>query len=575
VRISPLILLGLLSSSTASAMELYGTGPLASSTLLINSSSYLRYRRVEDKLPGFEELNLLDYVEQVQRLSLTLNKDRTTVGARFDEVALFGNRYILDDELYYDWTLYDSTIQSPFPSALFMLEKLYITQRWDNLELTLGDTYASFGRGIALNVVRNSGLDIDTSLRGAKMELGSGDILFTALTGLTNRQQINRLNINVGLDKDLPHMISGARLEHFGLGPAQAGIHGVIARFGREEDREQSPISRYEDELDATIVGANAEAFGIFGADWYLEGDLFGYRTPEIAGQDEPLQGWAVYGSSTLYPGIVTILAEGKASKNTERINAFIAADNWEMSTPPPLEYERVITEDSSAAVNSNDIFGGRVRGDLSLSSGSVIPYASIMMMRDRDITGLHFNRSPETIVHPITGGQFFTGNKIIIVNGGYRRDVRDDAAEGFDQLIHCDGEFSTPTFGDEGLELAVSVRRFRWGNNPQGQEDFLTMENAVVWKRGEKLDLILYQDWTNNPLIPAVGNTAPVVDALFGADWGKNLYFAFEAQYKPTPASQLTALLGAYKAGIRCSGGQCRTLPGFNGAEITYTTQF
>ena len=569
------LLLGLLLTTRAHALELYGTGPLSSSTLLVNSSSYLRYRHVEEKLENFEDRNILDYIEQVQRLNLTLNKDRLTIGARFDEVALFANRHILDGELYYDWTLYDSTIQSPFPSAYVLMEKAFLTQKWNDVELTVGDTYASFGRGIALNVVRNSGLDIDTSLRGAKLELSKGDMLLTALSGVSNRQNIYRLNINVGLDQDIPHMISGMRLEHFALGPAQAGIHGVVTRFGREEDRELSPIFRYEDELDAVISGANVEAFGILGADWYLEGDLFGYRTPEVAGQDEPLNGWLVYGSSTLYPGIVTILAEAKASKNTERINAFLAADNWEMSTPPPLEYERVITEDSSAAVNSNDIVGGRVRGDLSLSSGSIIPYLSMMVMRDRDLTGLHFNASPETIFHPITGGQFFPGEKIIIVNGGYRRDIRDDEAEGFDQLYHVDGEFSTPTFGDEGLELAVSVRRFKWGNNPQGQEDFLTMENAVVWKRGEKLDLILYQDWTNNPLIPALGNSAPVVEGLFGADWGENLYFALEAQYKPTPASQLTALLGAYKAGIRCSGGQCRTLPGFNGAEITYTTQF
>ena len=574
LRFLPLLALTAL-STPAHAIELYGTGPLASSTLLVNSSSYLRYRHVEDKLAGFEDLNLLDYIEQVQRVSLTLNKDNTTIGARFDEVALFANRYILDGELNYDWQLYDATISSPFPSALVQLEKLYLTQKWDNLEISVGDTYASFGRGIALNVVRISGLDIDTSLRGAKMELSSGDFLLTGITGLSNRQQINRLNINVGLNKDIAHMISGARLEHFALGPAQAGVHTVVTRFGREADREASPILRYEDELDAIISGANVEAFGILGADWYLEGDVFNYRTPEVAGQDEPLTGYIVYGSSTLYPGLVTILAEGKVQKNSERINAFIAADNWEMSTPPPLEYERVITEDSSAAVNSNDIFGGRVRADLSLAGGSLIPYASMMVMRDRDTAGLHFNSTPETIFHPITGGQFFPGNKILIVNGGYRRDIRDDTAEGYDQLIHCDGEFSMPTFGDEGIEVAVSVRRFLWGENPQGQEDFISMENALVWKRGEKLDLILYQDWTNNPLIPALGNTAAVVEPLLGADWGKNLYFALEAQYKPTPASQLTALVGAYKAGIRCSGGQCRTLPGFNGVELTYIAAF
>ena len=570
-----LITLGATLPAPARALELYGTGALSSSTLLVNSSSILRYRHVPEKLEGFEDRNILDYIEQVQRYNASLTKGTLTLGAQLDEVALFANRYQLDGEILYDWDLYDGTIQSPFPSAYVNLEKLFLQKRWGGLELTLGDTYATFGRGIALNVVRNPGIDIDTSIRGAKMELNAGDMGFTFVSGLTNRQQVNRLNINVGLFDDLQHMISGARLEHFALGPAQAGVHGVVARFARETDRGRPPIGRYEDELDVVISGANVEAFGILGGDWYLEGDLFGYRTPDIAGQEEPLNGWMVYGSGTFYPGIVTVLAEGKAAENTERINSFLQVDGWEMSVPPPLEYERVITEDSSAAVNSNDIFGGRVRADMSLAGGSIIPYTSLMVMRDLDTTVLHFNTTPETIFHPIAGGQFFPDDQILIVNGGYRRDIRDDAAEGYDQLFHMDGEYSRPLFGDEGIEFAWSVRRFLWGNNPlEGQNDFTSMENAIVWKRGEKLDLILYQDWTSNPLIPATGNT-DFLAGLFGADWGDKLYFALEAQYKPTTSSQLTALVGSYKAGLRCSGGQCRTLPGFTGVEMTYTTQF
>ena len=558
----------------AAALELWGTGPFSSSTLLINSSSIVRYRHVEEKLTNFEDRNIFDYVEQVQRFNASLTKDRFTLGAQLDEVSLFANRYMLDGELYYDWDLYNGTLSSPLPSTLVILEKMFLRYRWDSVDLTLGDTYATFGRGIALNVVRNPGIDIDTSIRGAKAEITAGDMGLTLVSGLTNRQQINRLNINVGLNRDLQHMISGVRLDHYALGPVQAGVHGVVTRFAREADRGGPALLRYEDEADAIITGGNVEAFGILGMDWYLEGDLFGYRTPEVAGQDEPLNGWMVYGSSTAYPGPFTVLLEGKASKNTERINVFLSQDGWEMSVPPPLEYERVITEDSSAAVNSNDIYGGRLRTDLSLGDGSLIPYASLMVMRDEDTTNLHFNSTPETIIHPLTGGQFFPGEQIIIVNTGYRRDIRDDAAEGADQMAHIDAEYSVPILGTEGIEFAVSIQRFLWGNNPQGQEDFTTMNNAIVWKRGEKLDLIFYQDWTNNPLIPATGNTE-WLSGLLGGDWGDKLYFALEGQYKPTSSSQLTLLLGSYMAGIRCSGGQCRTLPGFSGAEITYTTQF
>ncbi|MFT5685223.1 MAG: hypothetical protein ACI8RZ_006172, partial [Myxococcota bacterium] len=39
------------------AAELYGMGPLSSSTLLINSETYIRYRHTDDKLVNFEDRN--------------------------------------------------------------------------------------------------------------------------------------------------------------------------------------------------------------------------------------------------------------------------------------------------------------------------------------------------------------------------------------------------------------------------------------------------------------------------------------------------------------------------------------
>jgi len=52
-------------------------------------------------------------------------------------------------------------------------------------------------------------------------------------------------------------------------------------------------------------------------------------------------------------------------------------------------------------------------------------------------------------------------------------------------------------------------------------------------------------------------------------------VYGAGEVQYKPNSALTLSAFAGAYKAGIRCSGGQCRALPGFDGARFTLSGTF
>ena len=88
-------------------------------------------------------------------------------------------------------------------------------------------------------------------------------------------------------------------------------------------------------------------------------------------------------------------------------------------------------------------------------------------------------------------------------------------------------------------------------------------MANAITWHRGKTWMLQLYQDWTDNPLIRSEGNLA------------ENLYGALELTYKPRPGSQVKAFYGAYKAGIRCAGGQCRSLPGYEGARVSWQTVF
>ncbi len=85
-------------------------------------------------------------------------------------------------------------------------------------------------------------------------------------------------------------------------------------------------------------------------------------------------------------------------------------------------------------------------------------------------------------------------------------------------------------------------------------------MSNALAWHHGEKWVFVLYQDWSDNPLLRSTGNLAFV---------DKDLYGALEVQWQPTTALTVKAFYGAYKAGIRCSGGQCRQLPGFNGARL------
>ena len=563
----PLVAAIIVGAPAAHATDLWGTGPLADSTLQMNEDFELRYHHVDDKVPGFEDRNVLDYIEQVNRLNLLLASPKNfSFAAQLDEVALFANRYYLNDEEVLEREILDPAITSPWQSAYILLEKWNFTKKWTPVELGIGDVYASFGRGIALNLVKNTDIDIDTSIRGAKTTVRAGDFEGTLVSGLTNKQQISQDNPNSDITLDIHHLVTGLDLEDYGLGPLQAGVHGVLYKFGRSGSDPDVKWARYSDPLDAAVGGVTlAAAPG--GVDLFAEGDLFDYQSEDFGTKDP---GYAVYGSAGIYPGKTVITLEAKKSKETELINTFTATDNYEVASIPTLEYERVITEDSSSTVNSNDLTGARVRVDYAIRPGELIPYASIAVFDDEDTGGSHFNRTPEHIAHGIVGVQWMKGEGVIQVNGGYRIDDRTASDDpelagdlGADRLAHTDGEVHFGVWADDALELIWDVQSFHWGENANQQNDFIQMSNALSYYRGEDWVLVLYQDYSDNPLLDTTGNLA------------ENLYGAVEVQWQPSTTADLRLFYGAYKDGIRCSGGQCRQLPGFEGARLSFNGRF
>ena len=568
----PVLALALLIGTPAHAFQLWGMGPLAGSSVQITSDVEMRYHQTMLDDPGrrvadgpfelFPSMSVHDYFEQVSRTNLQVTKDALSIGLQLDEVALFSNRYVLDGEDMQTVPLYGPGIYSPAKDGYFLVEKMFVKQKWDRVELTVGDAYGSFGRGIALNIVKNTDIDVDTSIRGAKGVFRFGDVDLTAITGITNQQQISQDNPNFAIAPNTAHMVSGARAERFG--PVTAGVHAVVYSFARPTEASlATPIERYGSDLDATIYGATLEANGVGGVDVYLEGDVFDYRATEMAGSDDGLMGWATYGSVAAYPGKAVVLLEAKATKDTERITAFSTVEGWEPSNVPTLEYERVITEDGAAAVNSNDIMGARVRVDYAAVPGSLTPYVAASYLIDNDTEGLHFNDSPENILHPMAGVEYSANHYAVQLNAGHRVDQRQDSAEGSDRMSHLDATIHIPLFGEEALEVDLDAKVFSWGVNEQQQTDFTEMANALAWHHGDRWIFVMYQDWTDNPLVQSEGNVAD------------NLYGALEVQHKPSTNMTVKAFYGAYKAGIRCSGGQCRSLPGFEGARVSLNGVF
>jgi hypothetical protein len=150
-----------------------------------------------------------------------------------------------------------------------------------------------------------------------------------------------------------------------------------------------------------------------------------------------------------------------------------------------------------------------------------------------------------------------------VLANAGVRLDDRDGDDSGADRQIHADVDAKMVLFGPYSAAMSVAVEQFRWGVNPLQQSDYVEVESSFSVLRGSQYVLNWYTDYSSNPLVNTVGNLS---DRVYGA---------LELQYKPTTSLTVKAFYGAYKAGIRCAGGQCRRLPGFDGARVSVTGQF
>jgi len=529
----------------------------------LNEDLEIRYWIRPERLLDPDDVPVFNYLEQVNRFNAVVTRGPWTFDAQWDQVALFANRYYLDDQLFVERDLVLDAVPNPLPDdwdAYTTIEKVRGKYEARLGSVAVGDSYAAFGRGIALNLNRNVDIDIDTSVQGVKAVLRPGAWDLTAVAGQLNRQQVFQDNPNIEIQGDYRHAVAGVRAERFGIGPADIGAHGVVYDFVDEIGLGPG-FEELGTEPDVYVGGVTTALYGVAGIDWYFEGDVFGFgpEQPEVTVADPGDPGYAAYASASFYPGSLVFLVEGKRYFQTDRVNAVLAPELYEVAIAPTLEYERAITEDSAAALNSNDQWGTRVKVDWAARPGELTPYVAVGLMRDTELGGLHFNSVPETIVHPMIGVEWLAGESSAIINAGHRVDDRDGTEFGADQQTHADAAIHFPVSELHG-QINIGAEYYQWGVNPLQQEDYTEIETGWTLLYHSVVGLTWYTDYTTNPLVTSEGNLT------------EELYGALELQVKPTSALTVKLFGGAYKAGIRCSGGQCRTLPGFEGARFTVT---
>lgn len=112
-----------------------------------------------------------NYGEWIQRLDTQLSWDRWSYGFRLDSAIyqLAPTAPYLADGDSARFFAYQKQLVNRYQTSVYP-SKFYLSYRTPDLELTLGDFYVQFGRGLVLSLRKIDEVALDTTLRGAKVD---------------------------------------------------------------------------------------------------------------------------------------------------------------------------------------------------------------------------------------------------------------------------------------------------------------------------------------------------------------------------------------------------------------------
>lgn len=446
------------------------------------------------------------------------------------------------------------------------LEKKFVRLRADAGSLEFGDSYRAVGRGIALALVKNSTLDIDTSIEGAAGDFALGNVEGAAWGGYSNQQTISTTFQN-HIQRDVRDAVIGARAGAR-ISSVQLFTHANTLRIDRRAPASVFMGADLVSVRDVRLAGAGFEASDLGGVvDLYAEGNLAAFRVKndEVI---EDAEGHGFYGAATAYLGPVTLVAEGKRYLNLELMNVRQSegtAQPYDYSTPPTLEKENLVNKNTGESVNSNDIYGGRLTA--SLGMGSTIARAAFAHFEDRGHERALYD-ADETIEHVYGGLERRWAGSFAQVTAGYRYETRQLDASVHDTQAHLDLDllFDVGTVQIEGKYLVYR----QISHEPITGERFTWDVNDVI------LSIRPFR-WLSVAGLIATTTDEGVLGGLGGREGNLSRYTfgAAEIAVEPGETSIIRVFAGATQGGLKCSGGTCRVIPAFEGVRLEWAFRF
>ncbi len=505
-------------------------------------------------------------------------------------------------------------VNSIYPS------KLWASYQTKKLEVTIGDAYAQFGRGLILSLRKLDELGVDNTVRGAKVVVNVAPVSLTALAGLGNPSRVDESTGRaLFFPKPLPgtttgtpifgtDRITGISVEAGKGMPVILGTHAV--RIDRCAPFPYRGNGNIDDSFLAAPFGAcDANDTGNFldslpkGGNPLLNADtvmaasqsvsvpsLWGHGNLylEAATQDwrstadptaEHTNGNALYGALSVDVGKVASTLEVKSYRNFSAIPAAVNTgratefNNVFYSTPPTTQ---VITMDSEFGFFNRCVDGGRLRSNVRTGEGMLLWAAGAYYYTKSEIEGGGCDAFGRTVTAlpraEQTQDRVYEGNlgmehsfdkdkSQLVLTFGARDDIKVDGKTEYSELY---GWYTLTKHLKGPISIEVNGQhRLRFKEN--GNRTSGPNAEDEPWVQGQHYTMLkIAPKWVISQGVEYTTQRgfAPVyINA--------NLLYRFSSE------SNVKVLVGEQRGGLKCVSGICRIFPSYAGARVEVTLRF
>lgn len=498
--------------------------------------------------------------------------------------------------------------------------KLSLTYSTRELEATLGDFYAQFGRGLVLSVRKQDELASDTTLRGARATgtLRMDDLRFrlTALAGTANPLRVDEASgRHLGTTGDVrdglaawteagmprmtpssfdpeprpnfaPDLLYGfelsARTKPAGLSFSGTRLERQCAGSGSACEPLANDLVRAAGVIDTFGVALDLPDLWGHGA-FYVEiarQRLSDYRTALGAQAPDATEGGAVYGSLNLHQRPVAFTLEGKHYRNFHPLRANVDIGSAREFTPvqyssPPTTMP--VWSDTEFDGFNLCVTGGRARVDLELAErisvfgwvGRYDTWGESVAVGTCDAVDDNLNRiwdfaqgfelgsaDRASRAEALVGSRFDATDREIL-------DPQGEPTQVFYRELYARHHFVRRLVREVSASFEGWHRRRR---QTLGGPDEPWFQGTTVTglQLGTRWGLALGFEYDQNPAFP---------DLYLNGQ----LRYEFEGLGVPWQAgpSSLVLFAGQRQGGLRCVSGVCRVYPPFEGVRLDLTLGF